>query len=88
MRPVLAIVGASSPGPRALAVAEDLGREAVEAGFRIACGGLGGVMEAASRGAMEAGGLTIGVLPGQIHRSFPISSPGPWAISSLLQLPR
>ena len=30
----------------------------------VLTGGLGGVMEAASRGALEAGGLTVGVLPG------------------------
>jgi uncharacterized protein (TIGR00725 family) len=30
----------------------------------VVCGGLGGVMEAACRGAREAGGLTVGILPG------------------------
>jgi uncharacterized protein (TIGR00725 family) len=35
-----------------------------EAGAVVVCGGLGGVMEAACRGAAEAGGLTVGLLPG------------------------
>ncbi len=35
-----------------------------EHGAVIVCGGLGGVMEAAARGAKEAGGMTIGILPG------------------------
>jgi uncharacterized protein (TIGR00725 family) len=33
-------------------------------GVVLVCGGLGGVMEAACRGAKEAGGLTVGILPG------------------------
>ena len=45
-------------------VAYELGRLLAERGAVIVCGGLGGVMEAACRGAREAGGVTIGVLPG------------------------
>ena len=41
-----------------------MGRELAERGAAIVCGGLGGVMEAACRGAKEAGGTTIGILPG------------------------
>ncbi|RMF87066.1 MAG: TIGR00725 family protein, partial [Nitrospinota bacterium] len=33
-------------------------------GAILVCGGLGGVMEAAARGAREGGGLTVGILPG------------------------
>jgi len=33
----------------------------------LICGGLGGVMEAAARGARSAGGLTVGILPGGSH---------------------
>lgn len=51
-------------------LAREVGRLAVESGFRILCGGLGGVMEAACRGAHEArtyvNGDTIGLLPGFI----------------------
>ncbi len=45
-------------------MAEDLGRELATRGAVVVCGGLGGVMEAACRGAREAGGHTIGILPG------------------------
>jgi uncharacterized protein (TIGR00725 family) len=45
-------------------VAYEVGRLLAEAGCTIVCGGLGGVMEAACRGAKSASGLTIGILPG------------------------
>ena len=45
-------------------VAELVGRELGSRGVVLVCGGLGGVMEAACRGAKEAGGLTVGILPG------------------------
>jgi uncharacterized protein (TIGR00725 family) len=41
-----------------------VGRELAARGAVVVCGGLGGVMEAACRGAKEAGGLTVGILPG------------------------
>jgi uncharacterized protein (TIGR00725 family) len=44
--------------------AELVGRELGSRGVVLVCGGLGGVMEAACRGAKEAGGLTVGILPG------------------------
>lgn len=45
-------------------LAEGVGRGLGEAGVALVCGGLGGVMEAASRGAAEAGGEVIGIVPG------------------------
>jgi uncharacterized protein (TIGR00725 family) len=45
-------------------LAEEVGRRLAGAGVAIVCGGLGGVMEAASRGAAEAGGTVIGIVPG------------------------
>ncbi|HAZ31343.1 MAG TPA: TIGR00725 family protein [Dehalococcoidia bacterium] len=45
-------------------VAEETGRELARRGAILICGGLGGVMEAACRGASQAGGRTIGILPG------------------------
>jgi uncharacterized protein (TIGR00725 family) len=45
-------------------VAYEVGKEIARQGAILLCGGLGGVMEAASRGAKEAGGLTVGILPG------------------------
>lgn len=44
--------------------AEDVGRLLAEAGAIVVCGGLGGVMAAACRGAVAAGGTTLGLLPG------------------------
>jgi uncharacterized protein (TIGR00725 family) len=65
----VAVVG---PGGRAspdeLESAEKVGRLLAEGGAVVVCGGLGGVMEAACRGACSAGGLTIGILPGRDRR--------------------
>lgn len=47
-----------------LAAAERVGRELGSRGAVLVCGGLGGVMEAACRGAKEAGATTVGILPG------------------------
>ena len=44
-------------------LAEEVGRRLAEAGAVLVSGGLGGVMEAASRGAAEAGGIVIGIVP-------------------------
>ena len=62
--PHVAVVGAGTAAPDDLAVAEDLGRELARRGAVVVCGGLGGVMEAVCRGARNAGGRTIGILPG------------------------
>jgi uncharacterized protein (TIGR00725 family) len=45
-------------------LAEEVGRRLAEAGVTVVCGGLAGVMEAASRGASQAGGEVIGIVPG------------------------
>ena len=45
-------------------LAEEVGRLIARAGAALVCGGMGGVMEAACRGAKSEGGLTIGILPG------------------------
>jgi hypothetical protein len=67
-RPVAAVIGHGSPPAFLLDAARSIGRGLAEAGFRVATGGLGGVMEAASRGAREApgacDGCVLGVLPG------------------------
>jgi uncharacterized protein (TIGR00725 family) len=41
-----------------------VGRELARRGAIVVCGGLGGAMEAACKGAKEAGGTTVGILPG------------------------
>jgi hypothetical protein len=60
----VAVVGGGRCSAEESALAEAVGRGLAEAGAALICGGLGGVMEAACRGARAAGGLTIGVLPG------------------------
>ena len=61
---IIAVIGGDSPPRDALPKAEAVGREIAQRGHTMICGGRGGVMEAACRGAREAGGHTIGVLPG------------------------
>ncbi|EMA68756.1 hypothetical protein C461_03977 [Halorubrum aidingense JCM 13560] len=59
----VSVIGGSSIGPDTAAVAEALGETLATRGHTVVCGGLGGVMEAVCRGAAEAGGETIGILP-------------------------
>ena len=60
----IAVIGGSRAGRQALDTALEVGRLIARSGAVVVCGGLGGVMEAASRGAREEGGLVIGLLPG------------------------
>lgn len=60
----IAVIGGSDCSPQETEIAEEVGREVARQGAVLVCGGLGGVMEAACRGASHEGGLTIGVLPG------------------------
>jgi uncharacterized protein (TIGR00725 family) len=60
----VAVVGPGTDEGTDLAAAEAVGRLLAEAGAVLVCGGLGGAMAAACRGAREAGGLTVGILPG------------------------
>jgi hypothetical protein len=62
--PYVAVVGAGEATPEQERDAEAVGAELAGAGAVVVCGGLGGVMAAACRGAREAGGLTVGLLPG------------------------
>ena len=62
-RPYVAVVGSGDAGDELLRLAEEVGRGLGEEGAVVICGGLGGVMEAACRGARDAGGTTVGVLP-------------------------
>jgi len=60
----IAVIGGSRPGRQALEAAFEVGRLVARAGAIVVCGGLGGVMEAAARGAREEGGFVVGILPG------------------------
>jgi uncharacterized protein (TIGR00725 family) len=62
------VIGAGSAGPAIASVAEEVGRLLATRGALVVCGGLGGVMEAACRGAKSAGGVTVGILPGLDRR--------------------
>jgi uncharacterized protein (TIGR00725 family) len=59
----IAVVGGSSADQQTLALAEAVGKTIAAKGGVLICGGLGGVMEAAARGAKEKGGITVGILP-------------------------
>jgi uncharacterized protein (TIGR00725 family) len=59
----ISVVGAGQGEEEILRAAEEVGRRIAEAGAVLVCGGRTGVMEAASRGASEAGGTVLGVLP-------------------------
>ena len=59
----ISVVGGATGEPDVLRDAEAVGRGIAEAGAVLVCGGRTGVMEAASKGASEAGGVVIGVLP-------------------------
>ena len=61
---IISVIGESNARPHIAALAEQVGVELAQRGITIVCGGLGGVMEAACRGAKSAGGTTIGILPG------------------------
>ena len=60
----IAVIGGSRPGRQALDTALEVGRIIARSGAVVVCGGLGGVMEAAARGAREEGGLVVGIVPG------------------------
>jgi uncharacterized protein (TIGR00725 family) len=62
--PTIAVVGAGTCDAALERAAEEVGQRVAEAGCLLVCGGLGGVMAAACRGAHRAGGTTVGLLPG------------------------
>jgi uncharacterized protein (TIGR00725 family) len=55
------------PDDELLPLAEDVGRRIAAAGAVVVCGGMGGVMEGASRGARREGGDVIGIIPTDEH---------------------
>ena len=60
----VAVIGAATASEAEYSAAQALGQALAEVGAIVVCGGYGGVMEAAARGATEAGGLTVGILRG------------------------
>ena len=66
---LIAVIGGSEPSTEEAQMAEEVGRELARRDAIVVCGGLGGVMEAACRGAQSEGGLTIGILPGESRQA-------------------
>ncbi|MCJ7604718.1 MAG: TIGR00725 family protein [Dehalococcoidales bacterium] len=64
----IGVIGGSEVSPDIALQAEEAGREIARRGGVVVCGGMGGVMEAACRGAVSEGGLTIGIVPGDSRR--------------------
>jgi len=65
---LIAVIGGGQPSREEARQAEEVGRELARRGAVLICGGLGGVMRAACKGARAEGGVTIGVLPGESRR--------------------
>ena len=60
----IGVVGSGDPSPEEALLAEEVGFAVARSGALLVCGGLGGVMEAACRGAKSKGGTTVAILPG------------------------
>lgn len=60
----IAVIGAGNASPEEAEAAETVGYLLAQNGAIVVCGGLGGVMEAACRGAKEGGGTTVGIISG------------------------
>jgi uncharacterized protein (TIGR00725 family) len=63
-QPYVAVVGPGDASPAQEETAAELGGLLAARGAVVVCGGLGGVMAAVCRGAADAGGTTVGLLPG------------------------
>lgn len=61
--PYISVIGGDSANTHECEVATEVGRLLAERGYRLVCGGRGGVMEAAAAGHRQAGGSPIGLLP-------------------------
>lgn len=64
-RITISVIGGSSISSKVEGLAESVGIMIGELDCILVCGGLGGAMEAAAKGAKKAGGMTIGILPGK-----------------------
>ncbi len=68
-RQPVAMIGPGDGGTRECEAAYAVAAQLARAGMAVICGGRGGVMAAASRGASEAGGIAIGILPEEDDRN-------------------
>ncbi|MBN2110752.1 MAG: TIGR00725 family protein [Methanosarcinaceae archaeon] len=69
MKLQIGIIGAGTCNEDLKQKAEEVGYEIAKNGAFLICGGLGGVMEASARGAKKAGGITVGIVPGDSRQS-------------------
>jgi uncharacterized protein (TIGR00725 family) len=67
-RVYVAVVGSGAAADELYEKAREVGRLIAQRGGTVVCGGLSGVMEAAARGATEAGGTAVGILPDEDRR--------------------
>ena len=65
----IAVIGGSQPTSKEAELAEEVGRQLAKQDAILVCGGLGGVMEAACKGASSEDGTTIGILPGDSRQT-------------------
>jgi uncharacterized protein (TIGR00725 family) len=63
-KPAIGVIGGAEASAETLAIAYDVGKYIAGNDAVLVCGGLGGIMEAASRGAAENGGIVLGIIPG------------------------
>jgi uncharacterized protein (TIGR00725 family) len=61
---LIGVIGSGTCSEQVRQEAYNVGKGIAEAGYPLICGGMGGIMEGACQGAYDAGGLTIGVIPG------------------------
>jgi len=88
----IGVIGGAQPDKESRKKAFRVGQLIAEKGAILVCGGLSGVMEAASRGAKEAGGLTLGILPGNstddanVYVDIPVATGLGYARNSLVAM--
>ncbi len=69
MKRLIGVIGGRTCPPELEKMAEEVGQLIAHKGWGLVCGGMGGIMEAAARGCQSAGGLTVGILPGDDFNS-------------------
>ena len=69
MKKFIAVIGGGQCSRAEAKLAEEVGRELARQGAVLVCGGMGGVMEAACKGAQSEDGVTVGILPGESRQS-------------------
>jgi len=64
----IGVIGSGQCDSEMAEIAYKVGKNVAQKGAILICGGLGGVMEAACKGAKDAGGLTVGILPSKTRK--------------------